>query len=251
MHTPTRAMAMDRSRIRTVVQVKGDLEGKLRVLQLSPLAAVGGHGREALLDLARLESLPRRHVIATQGEPARSFAILAAGRVKLERRSGERVFPVGHRGPGETVGETALPSHAVAAEDAIVLDEVEALVLPIAGLRKLVSTDAQVRTAIAGLLVERHRAAEERLESLLLHGVEARLLDFLIASVTRWGLDHPGGRLIGAPFTHADIALLIGSTRETVTLLLGKLKRDNLIEFEKRRILIRDRAVLEQRAAAS
>ncbi len=58
------------------------------------------------------------------------------------------------------------------------------------------------------------------------------------------------GQLIRAAFTHADVAVLIGSTRETVTLLLGKLRRNGLLAFERRRVVIRDRAGLEQLAAA-
>ena len=81
--------------------------------------------------------------------------------------------------------------------------------------------------------------------------VEARLIDFLFCAARRWGSAHAGGELVNAPFTHADIALLIGSTRETVTLLLGKLKREGLVQFDKRRIVIRDRGGLERRAAAS
>jgi CRP-like cAMP-binding protein len=57
--------------------------------------------------------------------------------------------------------------------------------------------------------------------------------------------------VISAPFTHADIALLVGSTRETVTLVLGKLKRAGLIELEKRRIVVRDGEALSRHAAAA
>ncbi|HLM74182.1 MAG TPA: helix-turn-helix domain-containing protein, partial [Polyangiaceae bacterium] len=80
---------------------------------------------------------------------------------------------------------------------------------------------------------------------------EARLIDFLLASVKRWGEPHASGRVISAPFTHADIALLVGSTRETVTLVLGKLKRAGLIELEKRRIVVRDGEALSRHAAAA
>ena len=44
----------------------------------------------------------------------------------------------------------------------------------------------------------RHLATEERLASLLLHGVEARLVSFLLDAVQRWGKQHPGGETITA-----------------------------------------------------
>jgi CRP-like cAMP-binding protein len=57
-------------------------------------------------------------------------------------------------------------------------------------------------------------------------------------------------RVISAPFTHAEIALLIGSTRETVTLVLGKLKREGLVGFDRRRIILRNPSQLLQRLSS-
>jgi len=244
-------VALDRSRNRQVAPAKGEAETKLRVLQLSAFAGLTLPSRDAFLELAKVEQLARRTRLADQGEPAKHFVILGSGRVRVERMSAGRAFPLGHRGPGETVGETAIIGSAAASESATVVDEGQALVLPMAGIRRLVASDPALRIAMAVALVDRQRATEERLESLLLHGVEARLVDFLFSAHRRWAADHASGELIAAPFTHADIALLIGSTRETVTLLLGKLKRAGLIQFDRRRIVIRDRAGLEQRAVAS
>jgi CRP-like cAMP-binding protein len=219
-----------------------------RIFDMSPFATLAGPGRDAFLDLARVERFPRRHRIAEQGEPAKSFVMIGSGRVRLDRTTGGHAFPVGHRGPGEMVGETAI-AVGIAQENATVLDEADALVLPAAGFRALLGADSTVQAAMAAALVAQQRTAESRLESLLLRGVEARLCDFLLVSARRWGQTHPAGEMIAAPFTHAEIALLIGSTRETVTLLLGKLKRAGLLDFDKRRLVIRDRAGLSQRAA--
>src|SRR6185369_17809472 len=149
---------------------------------------------------------------------------VGAGRVKLERSYGDHAFPLGHHGPGQMVGETALAGPGTAMENATVMDEVEAVSRPVAALRRLLASEAQFRAAMAAAMVRQHRVTEARLESLLLHGVEARLVAFLVEAAGRWGKPHAAGELIAAPFTHADIAVLIGSTRETVTLLLGKLK---------------------------
>ncbi|MEJ7735640.1 MAG: Crp/Fnr family transcriptional regulator [Polyangiaceae bacterium] len=104
---------------------------------------------------------------------------------------------------------------------------------------------------MAAALVDRYRAAQDRLESLLLHGVEARLMTFLLGAVRRWGAPHARGELVSASFTHSDIALLIGSTRETVTLLLGRMRRAGLIEVDRRRIVVSDRAAIEQRVSGT
>ena len=241
-------MDMERSKARAaapsgvvVPQGKEDIVGR------SLLASLGGPSLRGLLDLGTVERLPRRHLIATQGEPPRSFLLIGAGRVKLERKNGDRALALGHRGPGQMVGESAVGGAAVSSESASVVDEVEALSIPIGALRAQLAGDPPLRAALADAIVRQHRHAEARLLGLLLHGVEARLAAFLLDAAQRWGQPSPEGTAITAPFTHAEIALLIGSTRETVTLVLGKLKREGLVGFDRRRIILRDPAQLERR----
>jgi CRP-like cAMP-binding protein len=263
-------MDMERSKARAAAPAGAVVpQGKEEIVGRSSLASLGGDSRKAFLDLGTVERLPRRYAIAAQGEPPRTFLIIGSGRVKLERRTGERALSLGHRGPGQMVGETAVGGAALATESATVVDELSALSIPIGPLRAHLATDVPLRTALAAALVHQHRSAEGRLLGLLLHGVETRLGAFLLEAVDRWGQPHAvgtsdpqpaapatieappalSGQVITAPFTHAEIAHLIGSTRETVTLVLGKLKREGIIGFDRRRIIVLDRAQLEQRAA--
>lgn len=225
----------------------GAADPKEAILLASPFASLEGESRSLLLASGALERLPKRTTLAEQGEPPRVLALLGSGRVKVERVTGPRIFPLSHRGPGETVGETAvLGSHAC--ESAVVVDDCEALVVPIAAFRKLVTDDPAVSARLVAVLLEVRKAAEDRLASLLLRGVEARLAEFLLAAGARWGADQAGGRLITAPFTHAEIAAVIGSTRETVTLLLGKLRREGLIAMDRRRVILQELDALARRA---
>ncbi len=243
-------MDMERSKARAEAPVGvADVQGKEEIVGRSLFASLAEESRQALLVLGEVHRLPRRWTIASQGEPPRSFVLIGSGRVKIERRTGERALPLGHRGRGEMVGETAVGGATLqsAGESATVVDEVEALFFPIAALRGQLAADGALRAAMAAAIVSQHRALEQRLEGLLLQGVEARLCAFLLDAAERWGQPHPDGRLISAPFTHAEIALLIGSTRETVTLVLGRLKREGLCAFDRRRVILCDPAGLAQR----
>jgi CRP-like cAMP-binding protein len=46
--------------------------------------------------------------------------------------------------------------------------------------------------------------------------------------------------MIPTRLTHKDIAALTGTSRQTVTTILNELKEQNLINFDRRQILIRD-----------
>ncbi len=228
-----------------------ELTLKQDIVRRSPFATLMGASRTAILELARLDRFRRQHRLLSQGEPSQALFLLGAGRVKVERVTGERIFPLGHRGPGQLIGESACAGVTTATESASVVDEVEAVTLPLDGLQRLLLADPQVRFAMTTALAQQHHATEDRLASLLLDGVEARLVGFLLDAVQRWGKRHSGGETITASFTHADVAVLIGSTRETVTLLLGKLKRSGLIAFDRRRVIIPDRGALASHGASA
>lgn len=245
-------MENERSNGRALASIPEPGRGnKQEIFAKSPLAGLPGELGEELLGMATLEHLPRRYAITTQGEPTRNFVLIGAGRVKLERISGDRALALGHRGPGHVVGESALAGAPAATETASVVDEVTALAIPMPALRDRLAADAPLCASMLAMVVHQHRELEQRLMGLLLYGVESRLSSFILDAAQRWGRPHEAGEIVTAPFTHAEIALLIGSTRETVTLVLGKLKREGVLGFDHRRVVIRDRALLEQRAAAT
>ena len=226
---------------------------KEAIFERCPFGALVGPARAAFLQAPEVETWVAGRVLTIQGGPSRALFLIGAGRVRVERTrgaggAGQASFPVGHRGPGEMVGEASLVS-ATAAETAVVADAGDALAIGVDPFRRLLAAAPSLREASAAALVAQHRQTQRRLETLLLHGVEVRLARLLVDAAARWGTSHPSGELVGAGFTHADVALLIGSTRETVTLLLGKLRRQGLVAFERRRMVIRDRAGLERLAA--
>jgi CRP-like cAMP-binding protein len=51
--------------------------------------------------------------------------------------------------------------------------------------------------------------------------------------------------MIPTRLTHKDIAALTGTSRQTVTTILNELKDKNLINFDRKKILIRDLETLK------
>ena len=95
-------------------------------------------------------------------------------------------------------------------------------------------------------MLERRLQAERRIESLLSRTVESRVAEFLMDAAERHGIPESRGTLIGVKYTHQEIADYVGSTRETVTLTLGDLRRRDLILFDHRRVVVVDPAALRR-----
>jgi CRP-like cAMP-binding protein len=127
------------------------------------------------------------------------------------------------------------------------MEEAELVRIPLASVEELVASDFALGSALLNLLIARQREAEDRIASMLFRNVEARLAEFLLCAAERWGVPTPKGTLISAPITHLEIAQSIGSTRETVTLTLGALRRDGILDVAGRRLIVRDREALGTR----
>ena len=220
-----------------------------RALKLSPLFERASRAsREAALAASDLTVVPGGTVVIRQGEPPDGLWIIGRGRARMERFAADgRVVPVGYRGPGEILGEASLGHAAAHAENATAMEELECAHLPLAVVDSILAEDDGLGPVVLSLLIARQRETEDRIESLLFRNVEGRLVEFLLKAVDRWGVPMPRGTLISAPLTHLEIAQSIGSTRETVTLTLGTLRREGLLDVSGRRLVVRDREALAAR----
>ena len=158
-----------------------------------------------------------------------------------------RSLSIGYRGAGDLIGEAALGGISAYRESAVATEDVEALLVPVGTVRALIAADQAFGSAFVAMLVDRHGDTEERLASMLFRNVEARLAEFLVKAAARWGIPEPRGVLIAAPFTHQEMASMIGSTRETVTLTLGDLRKKGVIDIDRRRIVVLDKEALKSR----
>lgn len=223
---------------------------KRRILKRTATAnAASPASQQALADAGALLRVSKGRSLVSQGDAATAIAMIGMGRVRLTRSLGDaRSLAIGYRGAGDFVGEASLGGMAVYRESAVATEDVEALMVPVATVRALVAADQAFGSGLLSVLVERHGDTEERLASMLFRNVEARLAEFLVKAAARWGIPEPRGVLIAAPFTHQEMANMIGSTRETVTLTLGELRKKGIVEIDRRRIVVVDKEALKARA---
>ncbi len=224
---------------------------KRRILRRSSLASDGTPAsRQVLVDAGAIQRVGNGRPLVCQGEPASAIAMIGMGRIRLTRAlSDARTLSIGYRGTGDLVGEAALGGATIYRETAVATEDVEALLIPVATVLALAAADHAFGGGLLAVLVERHGDTEDRLASMLFRNVEARLAEFLVKAAQRWGSSEPRGVLIAAPFTHQDMAEMIGSTRETVTVTLGELRKKGLIEIDRRRVIVLDLGALKGAAA--
>jgi CRP-like cAMP-binding protein len=69
--------------------------------------------------------------------------------------------------------------------------------------------------------------------------VTDRLMHLLLHLVDAYGIKVPDGTLIAAAFTHADLAHMVGATRQWVTISLKRLEQQGVVVCRKSQIIVR------------
>jgi CRP-like cAMP-binding protein len=81
---------------------------------------------------------------------------------------------------------------------------------------------------------------QDRLESLVFKDSKSRILEYIIKNVEKKGQRIGYEWVLRNYLTHQDIASLTSTSRQSVTMILNDLRNENIIQFDRKRLLIRD-----------
>ena len=184
----------------------------------------------------------RRRFIYRAGDPADSLFAIAEGRIKLcriEQGTGrEAVIDI--LSAGSLFGEAALySSEGLRENSAIAYEQSRLLRIPAAVFQLGMTEDGQLHNYTFRLLVQRLENAERRVADFALNAIPARLERLLAEFSERYGVLESDGVLIDIPLPHREIASIVGSTRESVTVRLNAMRREGTIDFVRRKILVK------------
>ena len=189
----------------------------------------------------------RRRFVYRAGEPADCLYAIIDGRVKLCRIEAdtEREAVIDILPEGSLFGESALYSAAgQRANSAIAYENSRLLRIHVADFKRGMAEDDRLHDYTFRLIGQRLDHAERRLADFALNAIPARLDRLLQEFSDRYGVSEPEGVLIDIPLPHREIASIVGSTRESVTVRLNAMRREGTIEFVNRKILIKRPASL-------
>ena len=107
-------------------------------------------------------------------------------------------------------------------------------------VEKLLQNHAHFGFQLTRILAGRRRELENKLETLVFRDVTSKLAELLLNLAEEYGVEDSRGTMVALKITHQELANLIGSTRETVSLTLSQFKRKKLICTEGRKVIISD-----------
>jgi CRP/FNR family transcriptional regulator len=170
------------------------------------------------------------HVLFTAGEECRGLYIVEQGRVRIFRVSPEGREQVLHvEGAGRAVAELPLFDGGVYPASAITVEESRLVFLPRADFEYLYRTHPDIADAIIRGLGARLRHLVHVAETLAFRDVAARLAMLLADYAERNGATTGDGVVLRLDRTQEELALEIGTARESVSRAMKQLRRKGLI----------------------
>ncbi len=190
---------------------------------------------------SRWKKFPRGTPIYLPGEHADSVYIVAAGLVKLCHLTADgKVSTLAFINIGEVFGELSLLEAGNRDEYCEAAADTTIIRIPRETLLPYMEVSTQFVVAITKIVGFRRKRIENRLKSLLFSSNHQRLAHLLLDLAEQFGLAVDEGVRIGLKLSHQELANLIGSTRETVTIMLGKMKADGMIGGKRESVILTD-----------
>jgi CRP/FNR family transcriptional regulator len=192
------------------------------------------------LNCFRTERRVARTSLFVQGDAARNVHIIGEGRVKTTRvtESG-RELALAILGPDEILGEDVLLDNAtLRSTTAMCLEDSVIHTISAQAFHKLSSSDPIIAMNVARQCVAKLDATFNSIEDLAGLPVPKRILGLLERLAIKYGSEVEHGTRIDVPLTHHEVAALIGSTRETVSLEINNLIRAGRLRVQRRQFLL-------------
>lgn len=201
---------------------------------------------ESLFQAGETRIFPKGQNIYEQGQTPENIYFLLKGIIKI--------YKVGTTGqvmikdiiyPEKFFGEIALFEAAPIEESAqSIAPDTEVLTISISKFKQLITKFPEINTILLNEIGKKLVTKEEKLASFHFNDAKSRIINFIRETGQNIGIRVGLETLIKHSFTQQDIANITGTSRQTVTFVMNSLKKNNIIHFDRNRILIRDLAQL-------
>ncbi len=174
-------------------------------------------------------------------EYAEKVFFISEGRVKIGTYSdtGKEITKA-ILSKGEVFGELALIGENKRRDFAVAIEETEVCMMTVPQMKMMMRERNGFNMFIMKIIGGRVLEMEQRLESLVFKDSRTRIVEYLKSLAEKKGQRVGYEMLVRNFLTHQEIANLTATSRQTVTTVLNELRNNNIITFNRKRLLIRD-----------
>jgi CRP/FNR family transcriptional regulator len=194
-------------------------------------------------------SLRKGAVLFREGQPSRGFFVRVSGVIKIYRIAPSGREQIMHFvGAGDSFAEATLfngtyPANAEAMTDCVVLQVGKE------EFKRLLARDPQLSFRIIGAMEKWLKRMRERVSELSLSEVPARFATYVLSLPPAAATQRNGRAAFDMTVNKTAVAQMLGTTKETLSRIVHKLRDKRVVNYTGRRLIILNRQKLEKVAS--
>ncbi len=228
-HKPKTSSAAGLSAAQRDVHAKHPENGILRDIAL--FADLSGKELHEIRSHVIQREFKKNQMILCEEETSEFMYIILDGKVKISRlgKEGKETILSMH-GKGEFFGELSLIDGKTAPASVVAVENSMVAIISKNHFHSLLYTQRKVLENLLMILCSRLRESWQKIEMLNFNDASQRLKMLLNILAETYGEKTPEGTILHVRLIHQDMADMTGLTRETVTRVLDKLKKNGEID---------------------
>jgi len=209
--------------------------------QLSLFANLNEEQLNYLLSKTKLQNCTRGTILFREGQETNGTYIILSGLVKifvLHKEGKEKTLAILKE--GDILGEMTLFNNPFRSATAEALDDSAYLHISNRDFIQLLADIPPLALNIIELLTARLRHADQQIQELMFLNARSRIICNLVHLAAVHGVAEHDRIRIPLRLTHAELANLVGVSRETVTKVLDELQKNHLIYIKNKQLWLLD-----------
>lgn len=203
---------------------------------------------DQMAPMMHFNKLPKNTIIQRPDLAIEGLFIVKEGKVRLYKLNDEgKQFTLGILGSGNMFGEVHFISLGTKGVYIETVEETLICSLTKNQFENFLLKRPMLAIKLLQVLSKRLQEQEELLEIIALGNLKDQVLFLLIKLADQFGIAAEDGMIkIDMPLTHQELANMLGATRESVTIVLNDLVKENIVITGRKSILLRENIVTEK-----
>lgn len=194
------------------------------------------------------KSYGKGDIIFHENEDGNELFIVVSGKVKICRFTDKREIILSILSTGDYFGEMAiLQANETRSATAIAIESTTLFVLKREDFLNLLKSNPEMTLKLLHTALNRLRKTNELIKDLTSLDSKSRIFKTILYLIDEYGYEGERGIVIDFKVTHQGLADMSGTVRETVTKALLELQKEQIINVDKKKIIIKDIELLKQK----
>ncbi|MDN4593389.1 Crp/Fnr family transcriptional regulator [Polycladomyces subterraneus] len=211
-----------------------------RFLQTLPL--FHGINTEALETVSHTlieRKVKRGTVVCLRGERIDKVFIVYRGKIKIYRTDpeGSKMF-ISYCHSGDFFPHFGFFREACFHADAQAVEDSHLLVMPKEDMEQLLRTHPELTIRLIQTMGQQISDLEQQLNESIVHDAYERVIFLLLRLARTVGEPHQQGICLKERYTNRELAQMIGATRETVSRVMNRLKREGHVHLQEGHLVV-------------